>query len=158
MPLETSSLPRGHALRAPRGSHADPDTVLSELQYGTSDYIRVLGAILKKHNAEHAAKHKGVAFKTMINRQRFLAKFFGELRGETGYSNLDPRQLRERHIREMISRWQRKGLGTGTIHNYLCYLRTFAAWIGKAGMVKPPTCYFDNGSPHARRSQVAVVD
>lgn len=147
----------GHAPRSVRGSRDDPDTVLDRLPYGTSDYVRVIGAILEKYNTDHASKHKSVSFKTMQNRSIFLVQFFRELRKETRFNNVDPRQLGERHVLEMIDRWKSKGLSTGTVHNYLCYLRTFSAWIGKPGMVKPPSVYFD-GSIHERRSQVAKVD
>ncbi len=53
----------------------------------TSADHSVLGAILKKHNHEHSAKHKGVSFKTVHDRQRFLASFFRELRRNTRFAN-----------------------------------------------------------------------
>ncbi len=146
-----------YAARSVRGGRDDPDTVLEKLPRGTSDYVRVVGAIVKKYNAEHATKHKCVSFKTMANRASFLVQFFRELRKETRFNNADPRDFCERHVLEMIKRWQSKGLSTGTVHNYLCYLRTFSSWLGKPGMVKPPAVYFQ-GSLYERRSQVAKVD
>jgi site-specific recombinase XerC len=147
-----------HARRAPPGTSEDPDVVLARLPHGTRNCMRVLGALLKKHNHEHAKKHKGVSFDTMLDRQRFLAAFFRELRRETQFHNVDPRQLGNRHIKVMVERWVQHGLGTPTIHKYLSILRTFAGWIGKAGMVMHIGFYVGADSPHAHRKQVATFD
>ena len=149
---------RPHEGRATHGASEDPDVILSRLPIGTRDFIRVVGAILKKHNHEHALKHKGVSYKTMLDRQRFLVAFFRELRRETKFMNLDPRQLGNRHIEEMVARWVERGLATATLHNYLSFLRTYAGWIGKPGMVREPQYYVGPESPHAHRIQVATSD
>lgn len=151
-------LGRPHQRRAPPGTSEDPDAILARLPVGTRDYIRVVGALLKKFNHQHATKHKGVSFDTMLDRQRFLAAFFRELRRHTQFNNLDPRQLANRHVTVMVARWVERGLKTATIHNYLSFLRTYAGWIGKAGMVLPPEHYVGSDSPHAHRKQVATQD
>src|SRR6476646_7615867 len=87
-PLSPSS-----SLRTPPRSPNDPDAVLEALPIGTHDYIRVLGALLRKHNHTHSVRDKVVSTKTMIDRERFLVSFFRELRRDTRYRNLDPRQL-----------------------------------------------------------------
>ena len=147
-----------HAARGVDGAPADPDIILASLPIGTPDYLRVLGAILKKHNHRHSTKHKGVSFKTMLDRQRLLASFFAELRQQTPYRHLDPRQLANRHVQAMVERWVARKLATATIHNYLSFLRSFGAWIGKPGMVREPEYYVGADSPHAHRSQVATFD
>ena len=147
-----------HSARPAAGASADPDVILSSLPVGTPDYLRVLGAILKKYNHLHSTKHKGVSFKTMLDRQRLYASFFRELRHHTPYRNLDPRQLANRHIEAMVERWVARGLATATIHNYLSFLRSYGGWIGKAGMVREPQYYVGTESPHAHRSQVATFD
>lgn len=91
-----------------------------------------------KFNHQHSTKHKGVSFKTMPDRQRLYASFFRELRHETPYRNLDPRQLANRHIEALVERWVARNLATATIHNYLSFLRSFGTWIGKPGMVREP--------------------
>ena len=58
----------------------------------------------------------------------------------------------------MVQRWLARDLSTATIHNYLSFLRTFAGWIGKAGMVREPEFYVGADSPHAHRSEVATDD
>lgn len=156
----SKGLPRtnAHGARAAAGAPADPDVILAALPIGTPDYLRVLGAILKKFNHQHSTKHKGVSFKTMLDRQRLYASFFRELRHETPYRNLDPRQLANRHIEAMVERWVARKLATATIHNYLSFLRSFSSWIGKPGMVREPEYYVGADSPHAHRSQVATFD
>ena len=140
-----------HALRELAGTPADPDVVLASLPIGTPDYLRVIGAYLRKYNHQHARKHKGVGFKTMLERQRLYASFFTELRQHTAYRNLDPRQLANRHVEVVVRRWLERGLKTATLHNYLSFLRTFAGWIGKRGMVREPAYYVGSESPHAHR-------
>ena len=147
-----------HISREVLGSESDPDAVLASLPIGTSDWIRVLGAILKKHNFKHSKKHKGVGFKTMLDRQRFYASFFRELRRHTPYHNVDPRQLANRHIEAVLARWIDRKLATATIHNYLSFLRTYCGWIGKPGMVREPEYYVGADSLHAHRTQVATSD
>jgi len=156
--MSATQLPRPHPARSATGEPSDPDVILASLPVGTPDYIRVLGAILQLHNHEHSAKHKGVSFKTMLDRQRFLASFFRELRRQTRYAGVDPRQLANRHIQVIVTRWLARGLATATIHNYLSFLRTFAGWIGKPGMVREPEYYVGADSPHAHRSEAATQD
>lgn len=156
----TSGLPRPgtHESRSPAGSPADPETILRTLPPGTSDWTRVLGAILRLHNHLHSSRAKGVSFKTMLDRQRFLHRFFHDLRHETQFRDADPRGLSSRHVEAMVARWLEQGLATASLHNYLSFLRTFAGWIGKPGMVREPAHYFGGQSPHARRVQVATND
>jgi integrase len=156
----TNGLPRldGHPPRERAGSIDHPDHVLKTLPIGTPDYIRVVGAILKKHNALHSAKHKGVSVETMVDRARFLVAFWRELRRKTKFNAVDPRQLNGRHVECMVARWLDRRLATATIHNYLSFLRTYAGWIGKPGLVRPPEYYVGADSPHAHRSYVATED
>ena len=126
-----------HAWREQRGSPDDPETYLSSNPPGPkTDYIRVLGALLKLYNDEHATKRKQISFKTKGDRQRFLVSFFRELRRHTPYKNLDPRQLAGRHVLHMVGRWQDRGLSTATVHNYLSFLRTFAGWLGTRSILR----------------------
>jgi len=148
-----------HSPREQRGSPDDPETYLAANPPGPkTDYIRVLGALLKLRNDEHAVKRKLVSFKTKGDRQRFLVSFFRELRHHTPYKNLDPRQLAGRHVEQMVARWQQRNLSTATVHNYLSFLRTFAGWLGKQGMVREPEFYVGKESTLAHRSQNAVDD
>lgn len=156
-----TSLPpiASHARREQPGSPDDPTIYLSTNPPGPkTNYIRVLGALLKLHNDEHATKRKQISFKTKGDRQRFLVAFFRELRRHTPYRNLDPRQFGGRHVRHMVERWEERSLSTATVHNYLSFLRTFAGWLGKHGMVREPEFYVGKSSPLAHRSQNALED
>jgi integrase len=151
-------LPLAYRVHMAYDPPSSPETVLKSLPMGTSDYLRVLGAILKLKNYKHSTKDKGVSHKTMLDRQRFYASFFWELRKKTKFENIDPRQLANRHIQVMVERWLERGLATATIHNYLSFLRTFGEWIGKPGMVQAPVHYLGADSPQAHRKQVATQD
>lgn len=147
-----------HATNQPgRRLPSTPDDILLSLPYGTHNWKAVLSALLKLHNAKHSTKDKGVSRKTMADRSRFYFSFFVELRRETRFK-VEPRQLRGRHVEVMVERWVKRGLSTATIHNYLSFLRTFAEWLGKAGMVREPAFYVGPDSPHAHRHQVATTD
>ncbi|MDZ5455031.1 integrase domain-containing protein [Azohydromonas lata] len=141
----------------PQGGR-DPDEELRRLPLGTSDYVRVVDAILRKNNWRHSTKDKNVSRKTMRDRSTFLVAFFRALRHETEFKDADPRELGGRHVEAMVRRWVSLGRSTATIHNYLSFLRTYAGWIGKPGMVLAPQHYVGEASPHAHRYQVAVKD
>jgi integrase len=107
-----------------------------------SDWKRELQDILDRQNILHAMKPKSVSFKTMHERANFLFAFFTELRRneERNYKVL-PSHLRGRHVKFMVSRWVARGLSPGTIQIYLSYVRVFAGWIGKEGMVLEASRY-----------------
>jgi len=123
-----------------------------------SDWKRELQDILNRHNNYHAVKPKGVSFKTMDGRANFLFAFFAELRrnDERNYKVL-PSGLRGRHVKFMVTRWVARGLSPGTIQVYLSYLRVFAGWIGKEGMVLEAASYVSDPSL-VQRTLCATAD
>jgi integrase len=157
-PTARPKVPLAYRVHMAYNPSSPPETVLKSLPMGTHDFLRVLGALLALNNHQHSTKNKSVSIKTMQDRSRFYFGFFRELRHKTRYSNLDPRQLANRHIQAMVDRWLERGLSTATIHNYLSFLRTFAEWIGKPGMVQAPIHYVGAESTHAHRKQVATHD
>ncbi|MGE0673124.1 MAG: phage integrase N-terminal domain-containing protein [Methylibium sp.] len=148
----------GYKPRDQAGDGRDPDTVLKSLPPGTREWKRVLDAILKKHNSQHAKLCKVVAFKTMRDRETLFFSFFDELRAHTRFKDADPRFLKQRHVQAVVARWLERNLATASIHNYLSFLRTFAGWIGRPGLVREVAFYVGAGSPHAHRKQVAKED
>ena len=124
----------------------------------TNDWKRELRDILDRHNDRHAVKAKTVSFKTMQERANFLFAFFAELRrnDQRNYKVL-PSGLKGRHVQFMVSRWVRRGLSPGTIQGYLSYLRSFAGWIGKDGMVLEAAA-FVNDRALVRRTCCAESD
>ena len=123
-----------------------------------SDWKRELNDILKAHTNYHSVKPKGVSFKTMAGRANFYFAFFAELRrnDERLYKVL-PSGLSGRHVKFMVSRWIARGLSPGTIQVYLSYLRVFAGWIGKEGMVLGASSYVSDPSL-VRRTLCATTD
>jgi integrase len=58
----------------------------------------------------------------------------------------------------MVQVWIREGLSAGTIRNYVSYLRTFAAWIGKPDMVQVAVDFVEERVRIPAREQVARSD
>ena len=119
---------------------------------------RELQDIINCNNHRHAVKPKNVSFKTRHERATFLFGFFTELRrnDERNYK-VQPSGLRTRHVQFMLSRWIRRGLSPGTIQLNLSYLRVFAGWIGKEGMIRPASEYVEDAAL-VRRSYGAKSD
>jgi integrase len=83
-----------------------------------------------------------VSFKTREERAEFLHRFFDVLENELAFSPPpDPRNVRERHVKAGVKFWQAEGLAPATIQTYLSFLRGFANWIGKPGLVRQPQYY-----------------
>ena len=135
------------------------DRLLAALPLGHRDWKRILACILAKHGREHGTRNKQVSNQTMYERPRFLYRFFDDLHTQTIYIRLDPRCLGNRHVAAMVAIWAKRGLGAGTIANYLSMLRVFATWIGKdPGIVRTAAAYLGEDSAQARRRQVADED
>ena len=101
---------------------------------------RQLQDIIDRNNDRHAGKPKSVGSKTRHNRAIFLHSFFEELwSNEQCCYKVLPDGLRNTHIQFMLDRYAARGLSPGTLQNYLSYLRAFARWIGKKGMVPKST-------------------
>lgn len=117
-----------------------------------------LAAILQQHNSRHAGKHrrKGVSHRTMASRAEGLYRSFTLLRA-LGYQ-LAPSGLGGRHITHLVCHWcalpppdgappppadapPPKLLSAAYIQQQLSFLRVFAGWIGKPGMVLPAAAY-----------------
>lgn len=101
----------------------------------------VLETLIQLFNHQHSAKQKDVSFKTRQERARFLRKFFRDLQ-QAGFKTLpDPRNLDQRHIRATVERWKQQELTPATLQSYFSFLRTFAQWIRKPGLVQSPSSY-----------------
>ena len=64
--------------------------------------------------------------------------------------------LRGKHIEALAKDWYARGLSASTLHNNLSIFRTFAEWIGKAGMVRDIQHYLEPGV--TTRSSIARED
>lgn len=64
--------------------------------------------------------------------------------------------LRGKHIDALAKEWHARGFSAATLHNNLSIFRTFAKWIGKAGMVRGVEHYLGSGT--TARSSIASQD
>lgn len=75
---------------------------------------------------------------------------------ELGFRMQTVMSLRGKHIEALASDWHARGFSASTLHNDLSIFRTFAEWIGKAGMVRGIEHYLGPRTP--ARSSIARED
>jgi integrase len=110
--------------------------ILDRHPAGKTSPMRVLEILIGLFNHQHTAKQKEVSFKTRQERAQFLRRFFHDLR-KAGFKHLpDPRNLGGRHVTAMLAIWREERLAASTIQTYLSFLRGFAQWIKKPGLVR----------------------
>lgn len=125
-----------------------------------------LQAILNQHNHRHGKRNKGVSHSTQAARAAGLFRCLDLLR-RLGLDP-DPEHLRGKHVRLLMQYWtadpaiaplcaQRnvamrdQPYSAAYIQQQLSFLRVFATWIGKPGMVLPPQRYVSDSALVARR-------
>jgi site-specific recombinase XerD len=113
-----------------------------------------LAGVLKAHNG---ARHDGAvaSFATQDKRADVLYAGFKGLHA-LGFRMDTVMSLRGKHIEALVNDWRARGFFASTLHNNLSIFRTFAEWIGKAGMVRGIEHYM--GSETAARSSIASQD
>jgi len=99
---------------------------------------------------------KPVSNRTQDWRESCLYLMFKQLK-EMGFKLDRPDQLREWHVKKLVERWETDKLSAATIQNRLSVARMFAAWIGKAGMVRGSEEYVKDPA-NAKRSANATKD
>lgn len=113
-----------------------------------------LAAVLKEHNG---ARQDGAvaSFATRDKRGDMLYAGFKRLRQL--HFRLDTvTSLRGKQIEALVKDWHARSLSASTLQNNLSIFRTFAEWIGKAGMVRGIDHYLGSGT--AARSSIARED
>lgn len=111
-------------------------------------------ALLKAHNS---ARHDGAvaSFATQDKRADVLYASFKRLH-ELKFRMEAVTSLRGKHIEALTKDWEARGLSASTLQNNLSIFRTFAEWIGKAGMVRGIEHYLASGT--TARSSIARED
>lgn len=111
-----------------------------------------LAAVLSENNGR---KEGGsvASYATQDKRADVLYAGFAELR-KLGFRLESVESLRGKHLEALTQSWQTRGLSASTIQNSLSIFRTFATWIGKAGMVLTTERYLGPGV--ASRSSIAT--
>ena len=82
------------------------------------------------------------SFATQSNRREMLSLFSKELK-EIGYkvNNLNPHDLKGRHVNALVKKWQSENKSTGTIKNRMSVLRWLFEKIGKSEVIKSNAVY-----------------
>jgi integrase len=113
-----------------------------------------LAVVLKEHNG---ARHDGAvaSFATQDKRADVLYAGFKRLH-ELNFRMEAVTSLRGKHIEALARDWEARGLSASTLQNSLSIFRTFAEWIGKAGMVRGIEHYLGSGT--TVRSSIARED
>lgn len=139
-----------------------------------SKWKQELSALIRAKNVKHAVRDKDVSFNTQQARRQGLFRVFGLLR--TMGFHMAPRNLSGRHIEALMAYWMARpqpgtelpesGIGpswpkipysAAYIQQQLSFLRVFACWIGKEGLVKAAERYVDDPKS-VRRSYCATFD
>ena len=120
----------------------------------TGGWKASLAAVLKAHNG---ARNDGAvaSFATQDKRADVLYAGFKSLLA-LGFRMDTVMSLRGKHVEALAKDWHTRGLSASTLQNNLSIFRTFAEWIGKAGMVRGIEHYL--GSGMAARSSIAQED
>jgi len=116
-----------------------PAPALPEFPCDARNWKAVLQALIDRNNWKRAANDAVVSNQTRQDRAAFYFYFFRTLRELGVY--VDPRYLRETHVRTVAAWWVERGHAPATFQKYLSHLRTFSTWIGKPGMVRCPERY-----------------
>lgn len=87
-------------------------------------------------------RNRDGSFATQSNRREMLSLFSRELR-EIGYkvNNLNPKDLKGRHVNALIKKWQSENKSIGTIKNRMSTLRWLFEKIGKPEVIKKNSVY-----------------
>jgi integrase len=111
----------------------------------TGGWKASLATVLKAHNG---VRHNGAvaSFATQDKRADVLYAGFKRLH-ELQFRMETVMSLRGKHIEALANDWHARGLSASTLHNNLSIFRTFAEWIGKAGMVRGIEHYLGSGTP-----------
>jgi integrase len=120
----------------------------------TGGWKASLAGVLKAHNG---ARHDGAvaSFATHDKRADVLYAGFKRLR-DLSFRMDTVTSLRGKHIAALAKDWEARGLSASTLQNSLSIFRTFAEWIGKAGMVRGIEHYLGSGT--TVRSSIARED
>lgn len=124
-----------------------------------------LAALIAAHNDMHALRPKTISHRTRQARAQGLFRMFGLLR-RLGFCPA-PGNLSARHVQALVDHWTGAPvsgadnavdsshadpvpMSAAYIQQQLSFLRVFARWIGKPGLVRPALHYVDDRALVAR--------
>jgi len=99
-------------------------------------FLDKLQRIFDHHNANRAGSHAGkCSAHTRYDRQLIIRMSMAQL-WQLGFRLPEPTSLAGRHIEALMVHWDEQGITVKVLHTRISYLRSFARWIGKDGLVK----------------------
>jgi integrase len=110
---------------------------------GKTGWKGTFNTVMKQHNGYSADGGKVASYATQQQRRDVLLQGFRELRS-MGFKFNTVLALRGTHIARLVQHWETEGLSPSTLQNRLSVFRSFAGWIGKAGLVLPAERYVTN--------------
>lgn len=92
-----------------------------------------------KHLCE---RNKDGSYSTQANRKRMLSLFARELK-DVGFkpNKMRPSDIKGRHVKRLVDKWQKEGVKAGTIKNRMAVVRWWAEKVGNTGAVKSNADY-----------------
>jgi hypothetical protein len=139
-----------------------------------SQWKSELSAIIRANNGGHAVRDKDISFNTQQARRQGLFRIFALLR--TMGFRMAPRNLTARHIEALMAYWTARPVSAAEspaggfrpewpkvpysaayVQQQMSFLRVYARWIKKDGLVRAAESYVDNPEL-IRRSYCATVD
>lgn len=133
-----------------------------------------LDALLDAFNERHASVGKGISHSTRQARSQGLYRIFALLR-KLGFKPV-PENLAERHVRALMAYWTAQPVpadvlldmpmsiprraypcSAAYIQQQMSFIRVFASWIGKPGLVRSAESYVSDPAL-VRRSYGALID
>jgi len=109
----------------------------------------LLQGILDEHNhyyKDNGKARRTVSHKTRDDRAKSLFLCFRTLRDKLGYSIDNPANLKPKHVEALVRYWESDGLSASTIQTRMSFLRAFADWIGKPGMITASENYVEHAA------------
>lgn len=106
------------------------------------DLVNQVGALCAAYNGVISPGNRTrvgsrrVSSATVRERHNALITAVRDLRG-LGMALRDLRNLKQRHVLQLVEHWHKAGRATGTIQTRLSALRALAHWLGKPDIVPP---------------------
>lgn len=99
-------------------------------------FLGKLERIFDQHNGTRAGKKGGqCSSETRYHRAVIIRMSLAQL-WQLGFRLPEPSSFAGRHIEALMKHWDEQGITVKVLHTRISYLRSFARWIGKDGLVK----------------------
>ena len=91
-----------------------------------------------------AERNRDGSFKTQYDRKHMLM-LMGEQLVALGYKQLQPGEIKGRHVQKLLQRWQEEGISAGTQSNRLAVLRWWCEKVGRSSVMAKSNAVYGIG-------------